>query len=230
MRIRHGDCDFENRDQLLRTRIGARVFGIGDAVDRFPTTEPPRDVTPQRPNLASTFRMHRFGRALVRAYEYCPLDSPERCDARCFEYRLHAGEFPGSVTRLGGSGQVMQCKHRMGLAAAKIGLQSDHRIAAFSGQTRECRRQDAPQTFGCVGDTKKGGRVNVFFTALALIYKSQVRSELSIGKSRFEHVRVGFADFAPGTQLRPRRGLIEIQFDRLALGDCAIGRALLIIK
>ena len=66
--------------------------------------------------------MHRFGRALVRAYEYRPLDSPERGDVRCFENRLHAGEFPGLVTRLSGSAQMMQREHRMGLAPAEISL------------------------------------------------------------------------------------------------------------
>ena len=174
--------------------------------------------------------MHRLGRALVRADKHRPIDPVERLHARGVEYLRHAGEFPRAVARPGRAGQVMKRQHRMGLAAAEVGLQPDHRIAALAGETRDRRRQYAPETLGRVGDAEEGGRVDVFFATLAPVHEREVRGELGIGKPRFEHVRVGLAHLAPGAQLRPCRRLVEIQFGRFAGSDRPVGRPLLIVK
>ena len=91
-------------------------------------------------------------------------------DAGLLEDRRHAGKFFRLIARVRRAGEVIERQHGMGLAAAEIGLQPDHRIAAFAGEARDRRDQDAAQALGRVGDAEEGGRVRVFFAALPLVH------------------------------------------------------------
>ena len=64
--------------------------------------------------------------------------------------------------------------------------------------------------------------------AYPLVDQREVRRELRIGEARFEHVRVGFADFSPGAELLRRRWL---QFQlRLWAAIDAVRLSLLLVE
>ena len=105
----------------------------------------------------------------------------------------------------------MERQHGVRLAAAEVGLKPDHRLAALAGKARNRCGQDPPQSFRRIGDPEERGRVAVLLTAITLVDQRQVGGELGIGEARFEHVRMGLADFAPRAEPLRRWRLFERQ-------------------
>ena len=61
---------------------------------------------------------------------------------------LTSSSTPGSSLGRRSGEQVIECQHRVGLAAAEVGLQLDDRIASLAGQPRYGLRQQPAQAFG----------------------------------------------------------------------------------
>ena len=154
----------------------------------------------------------------------------ESGDARLFEQRRHAVKLLRLVIRVGGAGQVVERQHGVGLAAAEVGLEPDHRIAALAGEPHDRGDQDAAQAFRRIGDTEERGWVRILFAALALIDVRQVGGELCVGEARFQHVRVGLADLPPGAERGWRRGLLQRRGSLFLCRGRTVGRALFLIE
>ena len=220
----------QDRDEPLRARVGAGGLGVRNGIDRLPAPEPPREIAPQGSDLAAVLGVHRFGRALVGAHEHRAPDLTERLDPGGLEERPHPVEALRAIARVRRAGEVMKREHGVGLATAEIGLKPDHGLPAPSGETRQRRAEDPPETLRHIGDAEERGRVAVLLAAFPLIDKREIGGELGIGEARLEHVRVGLADLAPGTE--PFRGgrLIEGETRRRRGGLAPACRALGLVQ
>ena len=230
--MRHGRGAAQDRDQPLRSGVCARRLRIGDVVHGLPASEPPGQVAPESADLAAVLDVHRLGRALVGTDKNRAADAAERTDARSLEDRCHARQLLGPVACLGGTCQVVERQHGVRLAAAEIGLEPDHRVAALAGQPREGCRQDAREPLGRIGDPEERRRIDVFLAPLALIDQRKVRGELGVGEAGTEHIRMRLADFAPRAeasgcgrlvqgQCLGRRGMLATLLRQLLVVECS---------
>ena len=124
----------------------------------------------------------------------------------------------------------MKRQHGMGLAAAEIGLQADHRIAALAGQAPDGRGEYAPQALGRIGNAEERRRIDILLAAFAQVDQREIGRELGIGEACLEHVRVRFADLAPRAQPFRGRRLVEGERPGLRRAPGAVGRALLLVE
>ena len=124
----------------------------------------------------------------------------------------------------------MERQHGVRLAPAEIGLKPDHRFAALAGKARNRCGQDPPQALRRVGDPEERGRIAILLTALTLVDQRQIGRELGIGEARFEHVRMGFADLAPGTEPFRRWRLLERQGSRRRSGLASTRRTFCLVQ
>src|SRR5262249_3662716 len=74
----------------------------------------------------------------------CATDSLGNRKTGLLHYFLDTGKLSGRRPRK----QVIQRKHRMCLAAAEVGLQFHHRIAASAAKTVQCLREQPAKAFG----------------------------------------------------------------------------------
>ena len=79
--------------------------------------------------------MHGFRGTLVGADKHRPVDAARGFDTGNGENFPESSELFRLIASLNRAGQMMQRQHRMGFAAAEIGLQADHRVAACAGKT-----------------------------------------------------------------------------------------------
>ena len=103
--------------------------------------------------------------------------------------------------------QVVERQHRVGLAAAEVGLQLDDRIAAGAREPLHGADQQARQPGGEKGAAEEFGRVAVFRSGPAATHLRQIGSELGDRITACGHVRVRRDDLAPRLQSRLRRRL-----------------------
>ena len=125
---------------------------------------------------------------------------------------------------------MMERQHGVRLAAAEIGLKPDDRLPAPAGEACNRRGQDAPQALRRIGDSEERGRITVLLSTITLVDQRQVGRELGIGEARFEHVRMGLADLAPGTEPFRRWGLLEREGRRCRGGLASARRALRLVQ
>ena len=95
----------------------------------------------------------------------------------------------------------------MGLAAAEIGLQLHHGIAALAGQAAHRPDQHSLQAFGQVGAAEELDRIPVFSRAFAQMHLPQVGGELGLLIPAACHILVGRHDRPPGFQAGGGRAL-----------------------
>ena len=67
-----------------------------------------------------------------------------------------------STPRLAAGEEVIQCQHRVRLAAAKIGLELHHRIAPRAGESMHCADEELRQAFGEESAAEELDRLAVF--------------------------------------------------------------------
>ena len=130
--------------------------------------------------------------------------SHQRLDARQAARRLRAGQMP-------------QRQHRVGLAAAEIGLQLDHRVAALLAEPAHGVGQEALQPVGQVGPPVELGRVAILVAALAARHLGEVGRELGLGEPAGRHVAMRGHDLAPRLQAG-LGGALQRQRGRARLG------------
>ena len=97
---------------------------------------------------------------------------------------------------------MIERQHRVGLAAAEIGLQLDDRVASLAGQSQHGLRQQPAQALGQEGPAEELGRVLVLVRSLSLINLPEVGGELGLLVAAGGHVRVRGDDFPPRLQGR----------------------------
>ena len=121
----------------------------------------------------------------------------QRCiAARLLEHALDAGQVGG---RDAGE-EVIERQHGVGLAAAKVGLELHHRVAALSAEPAHPVHQHLLEALGQVGALEESHRVAVLVRALALVHLPQVGGELGLLKAPAGHVGMGGDDLAPGLE------------------------------
>ena len=96
--------------------------------------------------------------------------------------------------------QVVQRQHRVGLAAAEVGLQLHHRVAAPPAEPLHGADQHLPQARGQVGATEKLRRVAILVGSLAEEHLPQIGGELRLLIAPAGHVLMRRHHVAPCLQ------------------------------
>ena len=95
---------------------------------------------------------------------------------------------------------MIQGQHRVGLAAAEVGLQLDHRVSGLAIEAKQGDAQQILEATGDVGAAEELGRVGVFRAALALAHLVEVGGELGLLVATCDHIGVRGNHIAPGHQ------------------------------
>ena len=103
--------------------------------------------------------------------------------------------------------QVVQRQHRVGLAAAEVGLELDDRIAAAAGQPPDRARQELLEALRQVRAAEELDGIAVFVGALADVDLPQIGRELGLLVLAAGDVAVRADDLAPRRQVACRLAL-----------------------
>jgi len=102
---------------------------------------------------------------------------------------------------------VVDGEHRVGLAAAEVGLELHHRVAALAREALHAAHEQALQTLGEIGAAEELLRLLGLVRALAQVDLPEVRRELGLLVAPTRHVGVRRHDLAPGLERAGRGGL-----------------------
>ena len=119
--------------------------------------------------------------------------------------------------------QVVERQHRVRLAAAEVGLELHHRVAALAARCAARADEQALQALGEVGAAEELGRLLVLVRALAQMHLPEVGGELGLLVAAARHVRVRRHDLAPGLEVAGRRALDQ-RCRRSCASRCAPAR------
>ena len=93
---------------------------------------------------------------------------------------------------------MIQGQHRVGLAAAEVGLQLDHRVGGLAVEPKQGDAQQILEATRDVSAAEELGRVGVFRAALALAHLVEVGGELSLLIPPVDHILVRGNHIPPG--------------------------------
>ena len=102
---------------------------------------------------------------------------------------------------------MVQRQHRVRLAAAKVGLKLDHRIATDARHTPGCRGKQVLEPFSQVGAAEKLGGFQVLIRAQARVDLVEICRELGLLVSAAGHVLVRVDDLPPRLEAAGDRAL-----------------------
>ena len=123
---------------------------------------------------------------------------------------------------------VIERQHRVGLAAAEVGLQLDDRIAARARQPLGGADQQVAQAVGQIGAAEEFARIAVLGRRAAVVHLGEIGRELGLLEFAGRNVLVRLDHFAPRQQARDRLDR-DVEALRLApLLDCAEARRYLV--
>ena len=111
---------------------------------------------------------------------------------------------------------MVERQHRVGLAAAEVGLELHHRVAALAREALHAAHEQALQALGEVGAAEELLRLLVLVRALAQVHLPEVGRELRLLVAAARHVGVRRDDLAPGLE-RAGRGRLDQRAAGLAL-------------
>ena len=188
----------EPPEQLPQCRAGVGA-GLVVAPNQLVTLEPAEligQMAPQRVQSDAAAAGQRGGRGDGLAHQHGPGDLWGQGQVLLGQQLAHAGQVAGGRAR----GQVVQGDEAMGLAAAEVGLQLDHRVAALARQPPGRGGQQVPQALGEIGAGEEGPWVLVLGVGPALSHRVQVGGELGLVEAPGPHVGVGDDDVAPRRQ------------------------------
>ena len=106
----------------------------------------------------------------------------------------------GQIPRRRSAGHMIKRQHGVGLAAAKIGLKLDHRIAARVGESLGGADQKRAEAVGEVGAAKELPRIAVFRRRAAGMDLAEIGGELRLQELAGRNVLVWLDDLAPRQQ------------------------------
>ena len=148
----------------------------------------------------------RLSRRNLSADENRPADVLRQVNALFLQQFLGSRQFAD-----GGAGeQVMQCQHRVRLAATEVGLQLDDRVSPLARQSQHCLRQESAKPLSQEGSAEELGRILVLVRSFALINLPEIGGELGLLVAARCNVRVWSDDFPPRLQ-----GTVRLAFGRL---------------
>ena len=111
---------------------------------------------------------------------------------------------------------MVERQHRVGLAAAEVGLELHHRVAALARDALHAADEQALEALGEVGAAEELRGLAVLVRAFAQVHLPEVGRELGLLVAAARHVRVRRDDLAPGLERAGRRRLDQ-RAARLAL-------------
>ncbi len=95
---------------------------------------------------------------------------------------------------------MVQREHRVGLAAAEVGLQLHHRIAALAGESLDRTHQQSLQALGKIGAAEELDRIAVLVTPFTEMHLPQIGGELGLLVAPAGHIGMRSHDLAPGLE------------------------------
>ena len=102
---------------------------------------------------------------------------------------------------------MIERQHRVRLAAAEVGLELHHRVAALAGEALHRADQHPLQALGEIGAAEELDRVPVLVRALAQMHLPEVGGELGLLVAAAGHILVRRHHLAPGLEVARRRAL-----------------------
>ena len=114
---------------------------------------------------------------------------------------------PASSRGRGAGEQVVKRQHRVRLAAAEVGLELHHRVAALAGEALHRAYQHPFQALGEIGAAEELDRVPVLVGALAEMHLPEVGGELGLLVAAAGHILVRRDHLTPGLEVARRRAL-----------------------
>ena len=114
---------------------------------------------------------------------------------------------PGQFRGRSAGEQVIERQHRVGLAAAEVGLELHHRVAALAGEALHRADQQPLQALGEIGAAEELHRVPVLVRPFAEMHLPQVGRELGLLVAAAGHVLVRGHHLAPGLEAAGRLAL-----------------------
>ena len=112
--------------------------------------------------------------------------------------------------------------HRVGLAAAEVGLQFDNRASTLAGKPYQCAGQQPLEPFGDERAAEELGRILILVGAFVLIDLPQVGGKLGLLVGALHHVAVRSDHLAQG--FKPPCGLPSVAANevlRISLRRCS---------
>ena len=100
---------------------------------------------------------------------------------------------------------MVERQHRVRLAAAEVGLELHHRVAALAGEALHRADQQPLQALGQIGAAEELDRVLVLVRPLAEVHLPEVGGELGLLVAAAGHVLVRRHHLAPGLEVAGRR-------------------------
>ena len=197
---------------------GLLVVGL-DAREGLLAAELPGQLAPQRAHhRAVRLGDGIAGRDLV-PHQHHALRLGQALHARVGQHRVHASQ----LARVRPGEQVVERQHRVGLAAAEVGLELHHRVAALARDALHAAHEQALQALGEVGAAEELLRLLVLVRAFAQMHLPEVGGELRLLVAPARHVGVRRDDLAPGLERAGRRRL-----DQRAAGLALLAAHLLV--
>ena len=162
--VAHPLVDQDQARAVLGEDLAERVAGVRrvpivglDPGVGVPASELPRQLAPQRVDTGPVVLHRRGAGRNLGADEYSPACRWHGRPSSPLEDGVDAGE----VARLRSREQVVEGEHRVGLAASEVGLELDHRVAAFAVQAPHGAGQHALEAVGQVGPSEELDRIPV---------------------------------------------------------------------
>jgi hypothetical protein len=198
-------------EQLAQHVAGAGRFLVvgGQPRERLSAAKLPGQFAPQRTHERAVGLGRRVARRNLVAHQHHAPDGRNPAGARGGHHFVDAGQ----LGRRDAREQVVERQHRVRLAAAEVGLQLHHRVAAAGGEALHRADQHPLQAFGQVGAAEELYRVPVFVCPLAQMHLPQIGGELGLLVATAGHVGMRHHHFAPGLEVAGHAAL-----------DCRAGR------
>src|SRR6266571_726199 len=138
----------------------------------------------------------RLGRRKGCAYQNCSPGLRRLRDICGYQDGFDTGKIAGSFA----GEEVIEGKHRVGLATTKVGLQLHNRIAACPVQTLQSAGEQVPQTLCQEGALKEVAREAILNHSFTTINLAQICGKFGLLVATGGNVGMGCDNLAPGTQ------------------------------
>ena len=178
-------------------RAGGAFVVLGDARVGLRAADLPRQLAPHRAHHRAVVLGDRIARRDAVAHQNRGLlPVRQRRDAGVPHQRVYAGQ----RARGNAGAEVVEREHRVGLAAAEVGLQLHDRVAAAAREPLHRADEHPLEALGQVGAPEELDRVAVLVGPLAQVNLPEVGGELGLLIAAARHVPVRRHHLAPGLQ------------------------------
>ena len=184
---------------------GGEFVVLGDAGEGLLAAKLIGQFTPHRVDHGAIGLGHRVAGGDFVPHQHHPISLGEGLHASFSQHRVHSRELAGADPRE----QVVEGQHRVGLAAAEVGLELDHRVAAGPGHPLDASHQQALEAVGEVGPPEELSGLPILVAAFAQVDLPEVRGELRLLVTATGHIGMRGYDLAPGLKGRGGCGFDE---------------------